>query len=366
MKAPDVLVIGGGVIGASVAYHLAREGVEVTLLERAEVASQASGAAAGMLLPLGEAGEKGPFLFWGLRSLAAFPDLARELHEGSGIDPEYEPSGALHVARGEARRERLRSRARDLPDVGAVWLDAGELRRRVPGVAQEVVGALWSPAESHVRSPQLVRAYLVAAARLGARVETGVEARALIRVGERVVGVDTAGGPRSAGQVVLCAGAWSPQILAAGLPIEPVRGQIVSLEGSGPAQAMLVDEDVYLVPKRDGRLVVGATEERVGFENRVTAEGVACLLDRAFALVPELARRNFAGAWSGLRPATPDGLPAIGPVPGAPGLFLAAGHHRNGVLLSPITGERVAAWVRGGSPPDDAAAFDPARFGCWS
>ena len=125
---------------------------------------------------------------------------------------------------------------------------------------------------------------------------------------------------------------------------------------------MVVDAEVYLVPKRDGRLVVGATEEWVGFENHVTAEGVASLLHRALALLPDLAGCAFAGAWSGLRPATPDGLPAIGPVPGAPGLLVATGHYRNGVLLSPVTGELVAAMVTGGALPDDAAAFDPARF----
>ncbi|MGH0028791.1 MAG: NAD(P)/FAD-dependent oxidoreductase, partial [Myxococcota bacterium] len=157
----------------------------------------------------------------------------------------------------------------------------------------------------------------------------------------------------------------SPELvrpLGLALPVEPVRGQILSLEAPPGCGPMLVDEHLYLVPKRDGRLVVGATEERVGFDDRVTAEGVAALLRDAFALAPSLADRAFLEAWSGLRPATPDGLPIIGPAPGLPGLLLACGHYRNGVMLSPVTGELVADLVHGRPLPDDAAAFDPARF----
>jgi glycine oxidase len=148
------------------------------------------------------------------------------------------------------------------------------------------------------------------------------------------------------------------------LPIEPVRGQIVSLDAPSPAFAPIVwAGDTYLVPKRDGSLIVGATEERVGFDCRVTARGVCGLLASATALMPSLGRTSFRSAWAGLRPATPDGLPLIGAVPGVEGMWVAAGHHRNGVLLSPVTGELVADAVEGKGLPPDAAAFSPTRFG---
>lgn len=364
---PDVLIVGAGVVGASAAYHLAREGLSVAVLEQGDVACRASGAAAGMLLPLGEAHEKGPFLAAGLRSLARFPELAAELAERSGVDPELELSGSLHVARGEARAEALRAKAGDLAELSASWLDARDVRRRAPWLGDDVLGALHSPREAHVRSPQLARAYLGAACSLGARFERGVTVDALVREGERIVGVRTRAGVLRAGSCVLCAGPWSGQLLATtgselALPLEPVRGQILSLSAPSDAGGIVVDEAVYLVTKRDRRLVVGATEERVGFDDGVTAEGVAALLRAALDLAPGLSGRPFLGAWAGLRPSTPDGLPVLGAIPGLAGLVLATGHHRNGVLLSPVTGEWVADCVTGRPLPDDARAFDPARF----
>lgn len=368
MRTADAVVVGGGVIGCSVAYHLARAGTDVVLLERGELAGAASGAAAGMLLPVGEADAKGAFLSFGLRSLALFPDLVDEVRERSGIDPEYEPSGALHVADSEARARRLRAKARDLADGGTRWLDAAELRARAPQLGAQVRGALWSPREGHVRSPLLTRALAAAAQQLGTRVETGVEVLSLLRSGGRVAGVATSAGEIAAESVVLCTGAWTQRFAAeaggAGLfPLEPVRGQIVSLASPRPAaREILVGGDVYLVPKRDGSVVAGATEERVGFDDQVTAEGVSTLLRGAFRLAPELADCAFLGAWSGLRPATPDGLPLIGPVPGASGLYVAAGHFRNGVLLSAVTGRILADCVVGRALPDDAQPFSPERF----
>ena len=368
MGHPDAIVVGGGVVGCAVAYFLARERLDVTLLERDDLAVHASGAATGMLLPLGEAPERGPFRSWALRSLAMFPELAEELRERSGVDPEYVGSGAVYAALSEPGEVRLRAAAREFADWDAEWLDSAAARAAEPQLSPDLRGALWSPREGHVRSPLLARALARAAAQLGARIETGVPVVGLRCEGERVCGVRTPAGERSAAHVVVCTGAWSPEVAAwLGAPwslaVEPVRGQILALDSpEPPLHSIVVGEDAYLVPKRDGSVVVGATEERVGFDCRVTAEGMQELLTAAPSLVPALARCTFRYAWAGLRPATPDRLPAIGPVPGREGLLLAAGHFRNGVLLSPITGRLVADAVLGKGLPVDAEAFLPERL----
>ncbi len=353
MTRPDAIVVGGGVIGCAVAFALAREGVAVTLYETGEIAGEASGAAAGMLAPVGEFQAPGPLLRLGLASLARFPALVAELRERTGIDPEHQVSGVLRVAA-------------MLPELELAWLDAHALRALVPVVAPGLRGALFSPHEAHVRSPLLARAFAAAAERLGARVWTGAPVVGLLRERERVAGVETADGRHAAGSVVLCAGsftracaAWTDPPFAA--PVVPVRGQIVTLDAPRPPLGRIVwGEDAYLVPKLDGSLVVGATVERVGFDRRVTAEGVRALLAAATVLVPGLAGATFRGAFAGLRPDTPDHLPLIGPVPALPGLVLATGHYRNGVLLAPVSAGLVADGLLGKGWPETALL--PARF----
>lgn len=375
MTHPDAVVVGGGVVGASVAYHLARAGLAVRLLERGDLAAGASGAAAGMLRPIGEADAgdgAGAILAWGLRSLERMPALVEELRERSGIDPEYEASGALYAAGSPERADALRRKGERLAGCGLQWLEADAVRARVacaggPDRPAAGHGALWSPGEGHVRSERLCRAFAGAATALGARCDLGTAVHAVRRDGARALGVETRAGRVDAGAVVLCPGVWTSPLCdgVAGwtLPVEPVRGQSLALDAPASApREIWVTDAVYLVRKRDGSLVVGATEEHAGFDAEVTAEGVARLLRGALAAWPALGGCAFRGAWAGLRPATPDRLPAVGPVPGIAGLFVAAGHFRNGVLLSPVTGELVADAVTGRALPDDAAVFDPARF----
>jgi glycine oxidase len=367
-KAADAVVVGGGVVGSAVAWMLAREGLAVTLLERDAIAAHASGAAAGMLTPSPEASDDGPFLRFARASLALFPGWCEAVREGSGVDPEFEASGSLHVARTPDESERIRERATRLATPGAEWLDARAAREAAPGLAEAITGALWSPDDAHVRSPLFTRACATAAEQLRARVETGVAAVGLRRTGTRITGVLTTAGERAAGCVVLCTGAWLRECIAwlgarVALPIEPVRGQILSLAAPlPPLRTIVFGGGVYLVPKRDHSVVVGATQERVGFDCRVTAEGVAQLLAAAPGLVPALSRSTFGFAWAGLRPETPDHLPLVGTLPGVEGLVIAAGHFRNGVLLAPITAQLVADLVRGKALPADAEALRPERF----
>lgn len=370
---PDVLVVGGGVIGCATAYFLTREGLRTTLLEERALAAGASGAAAGMLAPIGEGFAPGPLLRLGAECLATFPALCAELRETGGIDPEYEPSGILRVARSPEEAEALRASMRAV--TGAYgdalelsWVDGAGARGLVKGLAG-VAGATWSAREGHVQSASLTRAFAAAASARGAELTTGVHVDSFVLQGDRVVGVRARGEMRAAGAVVLCAGAWSGaalrDLVPRSLPLAPVRGQVVRLEppADAPRSAAIVwGGETYLVPKRDGSLLVGATEEDAGFDCRVTADGVSLLTAGAKALVPSLGQATFLGASAGLRPAFPDRLPAIGAFPGVRALFLATGHHRNGVLLSPLTGRMVADLVRGKTPPRDASLFAPTRL----
>jgi len=349
MKTSDVIVIGGGVVGTSVAYFLAREGVSVTLFERDGLAAHASGAAAGMLAPICESGGDGALFEAGLSSLKSFPGLVAELREQSGIDPQYVQSGILRVAESPVVAAELRAQAMEIPGHDLEWLDSDAAREREPQLAPGVHGGLWSPNEAHVYSPLLTQAYAQSAARLGARILTGDPVVGLIRDGDQVLGVKTAAGEWGAAQVVFAAGVWTrycAEWLGERLAMDPVRGQILALEQPRPPLRTIVwSGHTYLVPKLNGTVVVGATEERVGFDRRNTAAGVAGLIAAATGVVPTLAACTFRQAWSGLRPDTPDHLPVIGPVPGLPGVLLAAGHYRNGVLLSPITGQAITDWV---------------------
>lgn len=342
--ASDAVVIGGGVIGCAVAYALAREGASVTLVERDGVGRHASGAAAGMLAPVTES--VGAV---GRESLALLPDLVREVRELSGIDPQLSPSGIVRIAGPGA----------PVPE-GCEWLGPDELRKRVPGIAPAAPGAVWSPLEGHVHPLLLTRALAGAAVRRGVRLELGRSAVGLVREGDRVTGVRTDTGTVSAADVVLCAGAWT-RLIEPRLPVEPVKGQMLALEAPEPALRTVVwGPRAYLVPRADGELWVGATVERAGFDVRPTAGGVASLLAGACELIPGLEACEVRRAWAGLRPGTPDGLPAVGPL--RPGLYIAAGHYRNGILLAAVTGRAVADWLFRRERSAALAALDPARF----
>ncbi len=369
-RSVDVQIVGAGVIGLSIAERLAGEGLSVRVLDAEGVGSGASGAAAGMLAPLSETAPGSTLRSLGTESLARFPELCARLEDETGIDPEWVESGLLHVARAGSEAEALRARFPDGPlagQSGVEWLDRRELAGSEPALSPDFELGCLSPGEAHVRPPQLVRALAASARQRGVHIEAGVRVLGLRRERDRLLGVDSSEGPRDAAVTVIAAGAATPALLRGepALPqveIEPVRGQILSLEPPLPKRRTICwGPDVYLVPKQDGSWVIGATEERVGFDRRVTAEGVARLLERARRVFPALAEATFGRAWAGLRPVSADGLPWVGPAAAVEGLWIAAGHGRNGVLLAPVTARIVCDRMLGRPVGPEAGALAPSR-----
>jgi len=393
----DAVVVGGGVIGLACAWRLAQRGAEVAVVERGEPGAGATRVAAGMLAPVGELTFGEPELLeLTLEAARLYPQFVAELEAATGESTGYERLGALHVALDRDEAAQLR-RVHDLQrslELEAEWLPPRRCRDLEPGLTPSFHGGVFAPGEAAVDPRALTRGLLAACEAEGVEVRTGTEVVDGIFEGERVTGVQTRGrhgseekvrralsphtGDNSirAETVVLANGAWSgaadwlPD--HARPPVRPVKGQVIELRGRDPepvARHILASERVYLVPRPDGRLVVGATVEEMGFDTAVTAGGVHELLREAYRLLPDVAEMELVGATAGLRPGTPDNLPLVGP--GAiDGLVLATGHFRNGILLAPLasqavadllTGDRRSSFVAPRATKDERAITEVAR-----
>jgi glycine oxidase len=393
----DAIFVGGGVIGLSCAWRAARRGARVAVLERAEPPAGATRVAAGMLAPVGELAFGEPELLeLTMASAQLYPGFVAELEAAGGETTGYTHQGALHIAldrdeAGELRRVHDLQRSLGLE---AEWLPPRRCRELEPGLTPSFNGGVHAPGEAAIDPRALTRALLVALGSERAGMDAGIEARssadvdgvttqgqteAVVRTGtevvagifagERLVGVRTAAGEElRADAVVLAAGAWSGRAEwlpeHARPPVRPVKGQIVELrtrDGAAPCERIVASERVYLVPRPDGRLIVGATSEERGFDTVVTAGGVHELLREAYRLLPDIAEMELVDSMAGLRPGTPDNLPLIGP--GAvEGLVLATGHYRNGILLAPLTADAIASVLDGEQLPEAAAPAHPARL----
>jgi glycine oxidase len=372
----DVAIVGGGIVGLAAAWRARARGMTVTVLERDATGQGTSRVAAGMLAPVAEAefGEAGRRLLeLGLRSAEMWPGFAAELQEASGEDVGLRRTGTLVLARDEDEARELERQLvfRRSLDLNAERLLPSAARDREPALAPTVRLALEAP-DDHSVDPRLVLAALHrACSRVGVEIRehTAVRSVELDAGGARVTGVSLRDGERvPAGQVVMAAGAWTEQVEglppSARMPVRPVKGQILRLRdpaGPGLLARVVRFEGGYLVPRGDGRYVLGATVEERGFELQPTAGGVYELLRDAHELVPGLSDLEIDELSVGLRPGTPDNAPAVGP--GAlTGLVWATGHHRNGILLAPFTAELVAATLAGDPPGPLAAACAPDRF----
>jgi glycine oxidase len=369
MKKYDVVIVGGGVIGTSIAFQLSKRGKNVAILERFRVAGEASSAAAGMLGAQVEMDqETGPLFELAVRSRALFPQVAEELREISGIDIGLVQKGMLRVALSYDEEANLKETVRCQHAAGqkAEWVTSSEVLEREPHITPEIKGAIYIPGDGHVLAPELSRAFAKAAAHLGADIYEFTTVNALLSDKGKVHGVGTENDTYYADEVVIAGGSWSSQLLN-GLRIEqkvyPVKGECFSVITHKPLLTSTVfSHGCYLVPKRGGRLVVGATVEENTFDKKVSVAGISQLLQRAERLLPAISSAEWESCWAGLRPQSTGGMPILGAHPDMRGLYIATGHFRNGILLSPLTGILMAELIEGKAEAMDILKpFEPQR-----
>ena len=365
-KRYDAVVIGAGLIGLACAWRARKRGMSVLVVERAhELGAGASGVAAGMLAPVTEAdfGEEAP-LRVNLIGRDRWSAFAAELEEVSGLPTGYRDSGALIVAADRDDAEALRRLHNFQRGLGLTteWLTPSRCRRLEPGLSPRIAGGILAPQDGSADPRATARALRAVVEELA----VGGELQAIERDGDRVSGVRTSAGVIETDHVVVAAGAWSAALAPdLGPPVRPVKGQILDLRARGdmpdPVERVVRTPRCYLVARGDGRVVLGATVEEQGFDTAVTADGVFRLLEAAWEVLPEVGELELVRARAGLRPGTPDNAPIVGPGE-LDGLVWATGHWRNGVLLTPLTGEVVAGLLAGEALPEELAPLAPARF----
>lgn len=368
---PEVVVIGAGVIGAACAFELAAGGARVSVFDARHVGQGASQASAGVLAPYIEGHEEGPLRQLGRRSLDMYDAFTQRLLEASGRIIQYSRGGTLEIALESGHADNLRRSAASLEadGVAAHWLDAGELRAVEPLATTGAIGGLLIDMHGFVGVPEFTDALATAAMRAGAKFALDARVISVSSSADGRLVVNTENGPTVADRVVLAAGSWAGQIRIEGvttaLGVKPVRGQLLHLawQTSQPLRHVLWGTDCYIVPWLNGRVLVGATVEDAGFDERATAAGVRDLLDAGCALVPQLWQASFEEVRVGLRPGSADGLPLIGESRVLPGLIYATGHYRNGVLLAPLTAALVSALVNGDASDPALSVTTPARIG---
>jgi len=338
----DVIVVGAGIIGCAIAREVGRLGAKTIVLEARAVGAGATQASAGVLAPYIEAPSDGPLHALTVQSLALYDDFIENVARESNLPIEYRRCGTLEIARDGHAAEQLKMLGEWIRSKGveAEWIPPADVVRAEPalGVAS---GGLLVPSHGYVRAAQLTEALAEAARHYGAEVHTGRRVDSISGEGDRAR-VTAGGDTYRARTVVVAAGSWSSEI-AGETKVAPVRGQLVRVRWQGPPlQRILWTESCYLVPWLDGTLLIGATVEQVGFDERVTAGGVKTLLNAAAAVLPGISDATFVDARVGLRPATASGLPIISRSASHPAVVYATGHFRNGILLAPLTATLVA------------------------
>lgn len=369
---PRVAIIGAGVIGLGIAWRLAQQGVRVIVFDKGRAGQGASHAAAGMLAACIEAepGEEA-LVALGRQSQLLWPGFAAELKDVSGIDVELRQHGTLYVALTADDQARLIHDLSFHQSLGlpVEWISAAEARRREPHLGGRLAGALFSPEDHQVENRKLAQALRIAAERAGVTIREDSPVARIAIAEERARGVILADGEScEADAVVLAAGAWSRQIegvpSALRPPVRPLKGQMIALamDAAAPlATHVIWGPNIYIVPRNDGRLLVGATVEEKGFDTTLTAGGMLALLEAAWRVIPGIEELPTDEMWVGHRPGSRDDAPIIGPS-AIEGLTYATGHHRNGILLAPITADSVARFVLEGTVEEAIRPFGVERF----
>jgi glycine oxidase ThiO len=347
----EIIVIGGGVIGLATAIELRLLGAEVTVLCK-DFKAAAGHAAAGMLAPQAEQIPTGAMLDLCLASRDLYPEWVRKIESISGVDAGYWQCGILAPRYREIQQ-------------GVEWLDTHTIHQHQSGLGDPVIGGYWYPADGQVDNRSLIRSILIASQSLGVKFLNGVEVTTIRRSHGRVTHLETSQGNMSAQHYILATGAWSQQLLS--IPIVPRKGQMLSVlvppaqRDNLPLQQVLFGEEIYIVPRRDGKIIIGATSEDVAFTPQNTPRGVKQLLTNAIRLFPRLQDFPLHETWWGFRPATPDELPILGASADA-NLTLATGHYRNGILLTPITAKLIADLVWHQQADNLLASFSWQRY----
>ena len=350
----STIIIGGGIIGRAIALSLQQKGEQVTVISRNPV--EAAGfAAGGMIAPQAEAIAPSPLLDLALRSRNLYPDWIQQLETQTGLDTGYNPCGILAPV--YEKTEPVSPHVQP-----ATWLEKSDLEFYQGGLGSDVVGAWWYPEDGQVDNRALMKTLFVAAKDAGVEFREGVTVKSIQRQNDRVTKIRTSEGELKADHYVLATGSWVKELLP--LAVRPLKGQMMSLEmpqSPYPIQQVLFGPNTYLVPRQDGRLIVGATVEDVGWKANNTPTGIKTLIDRAMRLYPDVANWSIQDTWWGYRPTTPDELPILGRSD-CDNLFLATGHHRHGILLAPITAELIATFITEGKADPLLDHFHPQRF----
>ncbi len=369
MKTYDVAIIGGGIIGVTIALELAREKLTVVVLDRQQPGREASWAAAGMLSPAPDSSRDVPLVPLSRRSLQLYPEFVATIENESGKPTGYAHSGALEIfcgANGQADRDATVAEHRRL-GLSAEPMALEAAREWETSIGPSAAAASWLPDEGTVEPRLLMDAALSATQHRGVEIRSDWEVTGLLQLGGRCSGLVARGEHIMAGAVVIAAGCYSAQILkgstfASCAPTRPVRGQLLGLRSDSVRLRRVVrSHRAYLVPRGDGRIVAGSTLEEVGFKKQVTPAGISHVLEGALELCPTLAEAEVLETWSGLRPGTPDDLPIIGPTE-IEGLLIATGHYRNGILLAPVTARLMRNCLTRQHTDFDSQPFSPLRF----
>lgn len=367
MDTTDTIIVGAGIIGSMLAYWLGKSGRSVRLLERNLPGQEASGSRAGLLTTIAEGNGSGAYLDLSRQGLQTLLETVHEVEQETGLDVGLVGMPLFRIANSAEEREVLHRFWQSQRDQGgkAEWLDQEALRAAIPGISTRVVGAIGSLKEYHLVPSQLLQALLTAAQqRYRVKLQTGVQVQRLLVKGQRVVAVEAGGQVYQADQIVLASGAWTPFLLrplGLHLKVAPQKGQMLGLSPrKGSLSCMINTAWGYIVPKPDGSVVVGATQEDAGFDKEITPAGLAHLL-RILSVLPSLMQSTLRYTFVGLRPRSEDGMPLLGTLANWDGIYIATGHSQHGFLLSDISARMLTAYLNGEEPGPLWPAFQVTR-----